>query len=111
MTKEGFEKIWERAQERSRAVLVVKGAEYASEGDRFYNFKRAALLEVQGTSPEAALWNMNVKQLVSVIDIIEALEDGKLPTQAQIDEKLGDVDNYFHLLEGLLTERISPIDL
>ena len=48
-----------------------------------------------------------LKHIVSINDIIEQSKEGKLPSREVIDEKIGDVINYFILLEACLVERIQ----
>lgn len=96
----------ERRIRKIRESLDCKGKEYAGEGDMLVNFKRGAAMD--GTSPEETLWGYLKKHLVSILDMIQGIDQGtSTPTQAWIDEKLGDCQNYFILLEGLLTERMK----
>jgi len=77
-------------------TLVEKAKEYALTEDRLRNFKRDP-----GERPEDEWWGMAKKHFYSVMD----LKDGLLPaTQRNIDEKIGDLINYLHLLEAILVE-------
>lgn len=98
-----FNKVVEERIEKIRKVLADKGAEYATNDDRYHNFRIAA--RMLGTTPEKALKGMMVKHEVSVMDLIELAEKSpeKL-TAALIDEKIGDNINYLILLEGMLKE-------
>ena len=50
-----------------------------------------------------ALWGMNSKHIVSVIDMVE----GKLPiNERNINEKIGDSINYLILLEAIFRENL-----
>lgn len=89
-----------------RSLLLVKGAEYSpGDGDRLHNFNRAAA--VVGTTPESALVGMWVKHLVSVLDLVDGIGRGELPTTARVDEKLGDTINYAILLEAMVKARLA----
>lgn len=99
MTNEQFEEILNKRLELIRNVLGTKAKEYAFGGDRLHNFKVASRAMEEPMSQ--ALWGMAMKHLVSVIDLVE----GRLPnTQANCDEKIGDMINYLILLEAALEE-------
>ncbi len=98
-----FDQILQAQLDQTRKVLGFKGKEYSKDGDRFSNFKDAARHEE--VSPEKALLGMMIKHEVSVRDIVANIEN-KLPSEAMLDEKIGDWINYLILLKGLITERI-----
>jgi len=106
MKNEDFKKVVEQRIEKIKAVLGKKGAEYTRGGDRFSNFKRAAAVRGNQT-PEDALLGMMMKHIVSIIDLIEDMQDST-ETVASYDiwsEKIGDSINYLILLEGMIIER------
>jgi hypothetical protein len=105
MDSNTFNNIVKDQLEKSEATLIKKAAEYASEGDRLHNFKLAALL--QEISEKEALSGMMTKHTISVYDIIKS--DGPTPSQAYIDEKIGDLINYLLLLKAVLHE-LRPED-
>ena len=89
-----------------------KAAEYSRNNDRLHNFKRAG--EMSNCIPERALWGMLVKQLVSIVDMIDDLgpvaarRDGRfvlIPSSEMTTEKFDDAINYFLLLNALIHER------
>ena len=86
-------------------TLGLKAGEYATDEDRLRNFKLAAALE--RCTPERALLGMWTKHLVSVIDIIEGIDQGKPIDRKLWDEKIGDSINYHLLLNGLVIERLN----
>lgn len=92
-----FPEIVEERIKKIQNTLTNKAKEYATNGQSFYNFDRAA--EINRTSAKQALWGMATKHLVSVIDMVE---QDKSFDEAYIDEKIGDMVNYLILLEGLL---------
>jgi hypothetical protein len=95
-----FNAVVESRIEKTRNLLIKKGVEYAGDGDRLYNFKRAA--EILRTTPELALWGMFAKHLVSVIDMVEGRHQ---VTDKMIDEKIGDMITYLHILEAYFKEK------
>lgn len=92
-----FPEIIEERIKKIQESLANKAKEYATDGQSFYNFDRAA--KINRTSAKKALWGMATKHLVSVIDMVE---QDKSFGKAYVDEKIGDMINYLILLEGLL---------
>lgn len=89
------------------SVLMSKGKEYANNDEVFHNFKNAVGISFTN-SPEKVAWEMMVKHLQSIKDIIEHVSiDGAngYPTDHMIEEKIGDAINYLILIEGMLKER------
>jgi len=86
--------------------LLEKAREYAVDGDRLHNFNRAA--SILGDCREKALFGFALKHLVSVMDMIDDInETGKLPTQEKLDEKLGDLGTYIALLYASIQDRMK----
>jgi len=100
-----FYKLVNRRFNKITEGLVSKGKEYSTEDDKLHNFKKAS--DITGKSKEEALMGFMLKHIVSINDIIEQSKEGKLPSREVIDEKIGDVINYFILLEACLVERIQ----
>jgi len=105
MNRNDFDRLVVRRCEKSKKVLAGKASEYASTDDRFHNFHVAAA--AKGETPEEALWGMYMKHFVSVQDMVQS---DATPTQAWIDEKIGDSINYHILLEGLFTTEVKNMD-
>lgn len=101
MKTEELSKIVERRITDLRETLSVKGAEYAKFGDRLSNFKIAGNL--LGQSPSQALLGMVVKHIVALVDFTNCKFEGV--SDAQFDEKVGDIIAYMCLLDGLYTEK------
>ena len=96
-----FNDLLERRLRLCRSTLGKKAAEY-SRGDRLHNFKRAGRILDQ--LPAKACLYFSLKHLVSVMDIVDDLEQEKKPSTELIDEKIGDMINYLILLEALIRE-------
>jgi len=101
-----FDKIVNERTEKIKSILTSKAREYATGDDRYHNFNVAG--RIMGTSPERALIGMWMKHVVSVLDLVDWIEDApdKLTTEI-IDEKITDTAAYLILLEGLLKKRIE----
>lgn len=98
-----FDKVVEERLESVRQVMLVKGKEYRRKGNAYHNFDRAGAM--LGCSRERGLIGMAAKHFVSVLDIVDDVEKGKLPSLETINEKIGDAVNYLILLEGALKDR------
>ncbi len=103
MTDQEFDAIILQRSEKTRAVLASKAGEYAR-GDRLSNFKRAA--GAMDTTPEGACVAFWMKHVISIVDLVNDLKQGKVATPAMWDEKIGDATNYLVLLDGLVRERL-----
>ncbi len=105
MEVDPLKSIVEARIKKTRELLAGKGAVYASAADRFHNFNAgAAMLRC---TPEKALLGYMTKHLVSIFDMVDALDRGEVAPVAQWDEKLGDAIAYLHLLEGLVACRFG----
>ena len=101
MNSKHFSQILTNRINKIAKTLDKKADEYAIDGDRLYNFKRAA--EIGRLTTEEALKGMWLKHIVSVFDLIE----GKLEaTHHMVDEKIGDAINYLILLEAVFAENL-----
>ena len=101
-----FTDVVESRIEKTRKVLIKKEEEYARSDDRYHNFKVAG--RVLDCSPERALLGMLIKHFVSVVDIIDSLDNYDKPLVLHVvDEKIGDSINYLILLEGMLRNRME----
>ena len=91
-------------------VCKAKQKEYADGENAFHNFEEATGMSVCNER-ETIAWELCVKHLQSVKDIIKHVEVGGdvngHPTQALIDEKFGDIIVYMTLMHGMLTDRIN----
>ncbi len=102
MTHKDFSLLLERRIKKTREVLDKKSREYSKEGDKLHNFKRAG--RVNDEHPSQSAHGMLTKHLVSYMDMVKDLSDGKEYTREQLDEKFGDIINYFILQEAIFVE-------
>jgi hypothetical protein len=84
-------------------MLGQKAEEYARDGDRLSNFKRAAaLLKCHPARACVGAWS---KHLTSILDMVDDLDQGKKGWSIAVwEEKLGDAINYLILLEAIIKE-------
>jgi hypothetical protein len=102
-----FDVIVKERIEAIEKTLASKGKEYSSDADRLHNFKEAARLE--SIHPITALRGMMLKHIVSVNDMCRDYVEGKIHSEAMINEKFGDYVNYLILLEALMKERNEQV--
>ena len=108
MNSLAFSKLVARRLELIQKTLDFKGKEYSTTDDKLHNFNKAARMSNQ--SREKALKGMLLKHEVSISDIIDRTETYDFPSREVIDEKIGDIINYYILLEACLVERIKDTD-
>ena len=94
--------------EMCSTTLMKKGDEYSIASDKLYNFKRAGAMLDQ--HPAQALRGMKAKHDISVLDIIEQVANGQLPTKELLEEKIKDSINYLILLYAIIVEEIDKND-
>lgn len=104
MNSKDFNELVEARCSKIKATLASKGKEYSTDDDKLHNFNKAGIRS--GQSREKALMGMKLKHEISIDDIILNLDKGILPTIEIMDEKIGDIINYFVLLEACLLDRI-----
>jgi hypothetical protein len=102
MEDEVFDILMSDTFEQCKNTLSRKAGEYAR-GSRLNNFHKAG--QILGQSPEKALLGFMCKHEVSIRDIVDDLDKGVMPTDELLDEKIGDVLNYYVLLKALIVER------
>ncbi len=104
MEAEFFDKIVQERMDKTVQILSVKAKEYRRNNNPMHNFERAA--QFGNISKEKALWGFALKHYTSFMDILDDMEQGKLPSEALVDEKIGDLINYLILCEASIKEKI-----
>jgi len=105
MTEEQFDKLVENRLEKTKSILVTKGKEYRRNNNPLHNFDEAS--RIGNVSREKALWGFALKHQVSLVDLMNDLEQDKLPSLDLVDEKIGDMVNYLILLEASIKDKIN----
>lgn len=104
MNEEEFTSILEETLLSTSEVLGIKAKEYVRNGDRLHNFNRGEA--ITGMIREKVLWNgFALKHYVSILDILDDVEKGQYPTEALVNEKVGDLINYLILLKACLIQK------
>lgn len=92
MTKEFFKKVLNDTLESTKHTLGVKAMEYVRNNDAMHNFKVGS--RITGQTRERVLYGFALKHQISIDDIRNDLDKGKLPTEELVNEKFGDAINY-----------------
>ena len=104
MTEQEFDALVQRRLDLTQEVLITKGKEYRRNSDPLHNFNVASKLN--NTTREKALWGFATKHLVSFLDMLDDIENNKLPKKEYVDEKIGDLINYLILCEASIKDRM-----
>lgn len=105
MTTKEFNQIVEKRVVKSLDLLSKKREMYSRNEDPLHNFFRAG--QMRNKNPLEALQGMLDKHLVSWFDIVEDIKQGDpngKVTAELIDEKIGDIINYFLIAEALIVQ-------
>lgn len=97
-----FRKVLDSIVNNIYTTLDSKSNEYSSNTDRLENFKEAGLF--LNAFPERALLGFVTKHIIALRDFVQTYKFFEV-TDAQWDEKIGDIINYMILLKALLVER------
>lgn len=103
MTTEKFEKLVQERCDKIKNVLTEKAKEYATDKDRLHNFNRGA--EIMHEAREKVIHAFMMKHFISYLDMIDGVALGKKYSNEYVDEKLGDIINYFILIEASIKDR------
>ena len=101
MNRKDFNTLVDLRIQAIKETLAKKGNEYSKDKEVFKNFIDAG--RKLDTNKYKALQGMLIKHIVSVDNIIDNI-DQEIPTVDIISEKIGDIINYYILLEAMLTE-------
>ena len=105
MKPEEFEKAINDYLHIIKANLLNKAVEYAPGADRLANFNKGS--NITGEIREKVLFGFALKHLVSIMDMIEDIEKGELPTNNKASEKIGDLGTYMAILYACIQDRLN----
>ena len=101
MNRKDFNTLLDIRIKSIKETLAKKGDEYSKDREVFKNFIDAG--RKLNTNKYKALQGMLIKHITSVDDIIDNIEQ-EVPSIDIISEKIGDIINYYILLEAMLIE-------
>lgn len=105
MTELEFEKVVEETLSTIKTTLLVKGKEYRRNGNPLHNFEQGA--KRKGITREKVLDGFMLKHEISIDDMVNDLEVGKLHSKEVIDEKFNDVLIYTLIKKASMLDRIN----
>jgi len=105
MTRDFFKKALNETLQTIQETLGVKAMEYVRNDNVMHNFDTGA--RISGQSREKVLYGYSLKHHVSIADIRNDVESGKLPSIEVVNEKFGDAINYLILEKSSLLHRIE----
>lgn len=105
MKDKEFQEVLTQRLKKIEQTLGQKAKEYAAEGDKLHNFNVGA--RITGQIREKVLWGFALKHYISFMDILDDMELGKLPSEAMVDEKIGDLINYLVLVEASIKDKLN----
>ena len=105
MTEQGFDTIVSERLEKTKIILIEKGKHYRRNQNPFHNFDVGASITNQ--TREKVLYGFLLKHLISFQDMINDIEEKKLPTIETVEEKIGDIVNYCILFEASIKDKIN----
>ncbi len=91
--------------QKIQQLLLVKGKEYRRNSDPFHNFNIGS--QISGEIPEKVLQGFLLKHLVSYQDMLNDIEQGKLPKIELVEEKMNDIITYFVIQKAQIINRIK----
>ena len=99
-----FEQIVDETLQQIRETLLVKGKEYRRNNNPYHNFEVGA--RKKNISREKALDGMLLKHEVSIEDMTNDLDSGKLPSIGAVNEKFNDNIIYLIIKKSMFIDRI-----
>lgn len=100
-----FERIVDETLQSIRETLIVKGKEYRRNNNPYHNFEVGA--RKKNVTREKALDGMLLKHEISIEDMTNDLDNGKLPSESAVNEKFGDNLIYLILKKAMFIDRIQ----
>lgn len=91
--------------QKIQQLLLVKGVEYRRNSDPFHNFNVGS--QISGEIPEKVLQGFLLKHLVSYQDMLNDIEQGKLPKIELVEEKMNDILTYYIIQKAQIINRIK----
>lgn len=100
-----FENTVKNTLESIKDLLIIKGREYRRKNNPYHNFEVGA--DATGQSRIKVLRGFSLKHSISIDDMIEDFEQGKLPTIEAVNEKYNDLITYLLIEKAMMVENCS----
>ena len=105
MNGKEFNEILDIRLKKTKEILSSKSKEYSTDSNKLHNFDRGA--SMTGKIREEVILGFALKHHISILDMVDNINNNILPTEVLVDEKIGDLINYLILLEASIKERIG----
>tara|TARA_R110000796_G_scaffold236214_1_gene355480 strand:- start:65665 stop:65985 length:321 start_codon:yes stop_codon:yes gene_type:complete len=105
MNSKQFDQIVDKRLSSVKEILSVKAKEYRRNDDPFHNFEIGA--KMTNVSSFRVLDGFLLKHLISYRDMMDDIDNGKLPSEELVNEKFGDIINYFIIQEAQFKKLIN----
>ncbi len=102
LTEEEFESFFKKRIEKCKATLLKKSEEYSAENDKMRNFNVVA--RMMNMTPQQVAFMFMMKHFESVYEIVM---NEKEVTLEMWDEKMGDLMNYFFLIDAMMQKELE----
>lgn len=106
MTREEFYIFVKEKTSNLLQLLEKKANEYAKSEEAFHNFIEGKNISIAQTE-EGYAWDLRVKHLQSIKDLIKDCEKGILPNKNLLNEKFGDDLAYNLIIWAIIDEKIN----
>jgi hypothetical protein len=105
MNSKQFDQIVDKRLSSVKEILSVKAKEYRRNDNPFHNFEIGAMMN--GQPSYRILDSFLLKHLISYKDMMNDIDTGKLPSEELVNEKFGDIINYFIIQEAQFKKLIN----
>tara|TARA_R110000822_G_scaffold127454_1_gene262948 strand:+ start:10226 stop:10585 length:360 start_codon:yes stop_codon:yes gene_type:complete len=105
MKKEFFKRVLSETLEQTKKTLGIKAMEYVRDDNAMHNFDFGA--RITGQIREKVIYGFALKHHISISDIRNDIEEGKLPSIDLVNEKFGDAINYLILEKASILHKIE----
>lgn len=105
MNSNEFDEIVNNRLNSVKEILSVKAKEYRRNDNPFHNFEVGA--KRKSIPSTRVLDGFLEKHLISYDDMLDDIDKGKLPSEDLVNEKFGDIINYFIIQEAQIKKLIK----
>lgn len=105
MKKDFFKEVLHDTLKSIQKTMGVKAMEYIRNNNAMHNFDEGA--KISGQIREKVLFGFALKHHISINDMRNDIEAGKLPSEDSVNEKFGDAINYLILEKASILHRIK----
>jgi hypothetical protein len=105
MERTKFDNIVTNTLDKIQELLVVKGREYSRNDNPMHNFDKG--VQRTGLIRERIIEGFALKHEISIDDMIEDMQKGKLPEYDVVEEKFNDAITYLLLKKASILDKLD----